>query len=108
MVKLIRRRYIAFRIANGVITKKDFIHNLRNAFLEVGESFYREANPWLIKFDGKKGILRCNHKLKDRVIEVLNSMKFFIQDREQLSIKVETIGTSGTIKKCTHKFYSRI
>jgi RNase P/RNase MRP subunit POP5 len=110
MVKVFRRRYIAFRIVseNEPISKRDFINNLRDTFSKAEKDLYREANLWLVRFERNKGILRCNHKAKDRAIKALGSMRFFNQHKEQPSIKVEATGTSGTIKKCNEKFYSKI
>jgi RNase P/RNase MRP subunit POP5 len=110
MVKLFRKRYIAFKIIqkNGQIAKEDFIQLVRNAFLKEGKDFYREARPWMIRFEGTKGILRCDHKTKDKAIELLNRMKFCNHDRADSSLRVETVGTSGTIKRCIENFYSRM
>ena len=54
---------------------------------------------YLIKFDGKRGILKCNHMEKQNTIKLLKNIK-------ELSLKkveIETIGTSGTIKSLISK-----
>lgn len=53
----------------------------------------------LIKFDGEKGILRCNHLEKENTIHLLKSIKEIDSQR----VVLETIGTSGTIKSLLKK-----
>jgi RNase P/RNase MRP subunit POP5 len=53
----------------------------------------------LIRFDGEKGIIRCNHIEKDETIKLLKSIKnISLQE-----VNIETLGTSGTIKALTRK-----
>jgi len=58
-----------------------------------------EMNMRLIRFDGKKGIVKCNHIEKENVIKLLKSIKK-ISSKE---VKIETVGTSGTIKALIKK-----
>jgi len=48
----------------------------------------------LIKFQGTKGIVKCNHVEKDRTIELLRSL----QRVASHEVKVATRATSGTIR----------
>ena len=59
----------------------------------------REMGLNLVRFNGKQGILRCNHIEKEKVINLLNSLNTILS-RE---IKIETLGTSGTIKSLVKK-----
>ena len=53
----------------------------------------------LIRFDGKKGIIRCNHIEKENTIKLLKSIKSI----SSYKVDVETLGTSGTIKALVRK-----
>jgi len=53
----------------------------------------------LIRFDGEKGILRCNHTEKENTIDLLRSIKEINSEK----VNFETIGTSGTIKSLIKK-----
>ena len=54
----------------------------------------------IINFDGFWGIIKCNHIEKEKTIQLLNSIKKI----KLIDVKVETIGTSGTIKTLIKKF----
>lgn len=54
----------------------------------------------IIKFYGKKCIIRCNHLEKENTIKLLNSIKSVSNNKT----KIETIGTSGTIKGLIKKY----
>ena len=56
----------------------------------------------LISFNGKKGIVKCNHIEKDNTIKLLNSIKKISSNE----IEILTIGTSGTIKTLIKKYIS--
>ena len=53
----------------------------------------------LIRFDGEKGILRCNHIEKENAITLLKSIK----EIDSEIVNFETVGTSGTIKSLMKK-----
>jgi RNase P/RNase MRP subunit POP5 len=53
----------------------------------------------LIRFDGNKGIIRCNHIEKENTIKLLKSIKTI----SSYKVDVETLGTSGTIKALVRK-----
>jgi len=54
---------------------------------------------YLIRFDGEKGIVRCNHIEKDNTIKLLRSIKGIGTKK----VSIETLGTSGTIKSLIKK-----
>jgi RNase P/RNase MRP subunit POP5 len=54
----------------------------------------------LIKFNGKKGIIKCTHTEKENTIKLLNSIKKISLNE----VEVKTIGTSGTIKTLIKKY----
>ena len=53
----------------------------------------------LIRFDGFWGIIKCKHIEKDKTISLLNS----IINIKSNPVKVQTLGTSGTIKTLIKK-----
>jgi len=57
----------------------------------------------LIRFDGVKGILRCNHVEKDDTIKLLKSIKSISSEK----VEIETVGTSGTIKSLISKYMNK-
>ena len=60
---------------------------------------YKEMGIYLIRFDGRKGIVKCNHIDKDNTINLLTS----IDNINSHKIKIKTLGTSGTIKSLIRK-----
>jgi RNase P/RNase MRP subunit POP5 len=56
---------------------------------------------FLTRFNGTQGIVRCNHLENETTIELLRSIKMI----NDTSIKVETVGTSGTIKSLLKKHF---
>lgn len=57
----------------------------------------------LIKFDGYKGVLKCNHVEKENTIKLLKS----INKVSSHKVEMETIGTSGTIKALMKKHMNK-
>jgi RNase P/RNase MRP subunit POP5 len=60
---------------------------------------FKEMGLNLIRFNGKIGILKCNHIEKENTINLLKSIKK-IASKE---VEVETIATSGTIRSLIKK-----
>jgi RNase P/RNase MRP subunit POP5 len=58
----------------------------------------------LIRFKENKGIIKCNHIEKDNTINLLKSIKEISSGK----IKIDTLGTSGTIKALISKHMSNI
>ncbi|MFW5898451.1 MAG: Rpp14/Pop5 family protein [Candidatus Saliniplasma sp.] len=84
-----RKRYIAFVIEGGNTSRKDMISAIRK---NCPRDVYQRYKPWLTFFDGKKGIVRCWHTGKEKLVDMLNTI-------EVGGGKVKTVTTSGTIKK---------
>ena len=55
---------------------------------------------YLTRFDGEKGIIRCNHTEKDNTIKLLSSIRTINSKR----VEIKTVKTSGTIKKLYKKY----
>jgi len=54
---------------------------------------------YLVRFDGQKGIIKCNHIEKENTIKLLKSIKKISSHK----VSIETLGTSGTIKALIRK-----
>ena len=64
----------------------------------------REMGIFLVRFDGKTGIIKCNHIEKDNTINLLKK----IRTNGLYNIEIETLGTSGSIKSLIKKHLSRV
>jgi RNase P/RNase MRP subunit POP5 len=86
MVKTERSRYIVFEVkAQSALSRRDMIAAFQRC---------SPVKPWLVIFDGSRGIVRSAHTQKDAVIAVLNSVKSVAG----MPAGITTIATSGTIK----------
>ncbi|UCH88437.1 MAG: hypothetical protein JSV49_09255 [Thermoplasmata archaeon] len=107
--KIGRRRYIVFKIQSGEeITYKDLIFTF-NRILPIHQKDKNSINenPPVLRhklkyFDGEYGILLCPHWLKASAIEIIGSVQNVGYRKKP--IKIETIGTSGTLKKARKKY----
>jgi len=63
---------------------------------------YRDIGLRLVKFDGVRGIVKCNHIEKENTIKLLRSIKKISSNK----VYIETFGTSGTIKALIKKYMS--
>ena len=94
-VKNKRHRYIGFFVESEKSLDKYFIDNeIKNQCRKLYQKDCKELGLRLIRFDGKKGILKCNHIEKQNTIELLYTIK---------NINIQPVGTSGTIKALQKK-----
>ena len=75
------------------------VKEIREQCKNVFNRDYNEMNLRLIRFDGTQGIVKCNHVEKDNAIKLLKSIKNISSKK----VKIETVGTSGTIKSLIKK-----
>ncbi len=54
---------------------------------------------YVVRFNGEKGIVKCNHVEKENTIKLLNS----IEKISSYKVNIQTVGTSGTIKSLLRK-----
>lgn len=101
--RAIRKRYIAFRItAPRLISRNELISAIRENLKD--KKSWNNMKPWLTIFENNHGILSCVHTSKNEAIELLSSLKAV--GREKVPIKVDTLGTSGTIKKARNRYFA--
>ncbi|MBM4237346.1 MAG: hypothetical protein FJ151_02545 [Euryarchaeota archaeon] len=94
-----RRRYIAFRLSpGGAVSGEEFASALNKA---AAGSFAKP--PRMIQFDGSRGIIRCSHFDKERMIDLLNRLRL----GEEKGVGVETLMTSGTLKTLRERAFGR-
>lgn len=98
-VKEYRRRYIVFEIdAPRKVERWEFIKSLERHASIMEMDAEKGGRPWLTAFHDNRGILRCSHIDKERVIQLLNDITG-VGENDELKVTVRTIRTSGTIKK---------
>ena len=96
-----RKRYIAFKIKSShTVSRKELIAAIRKSMPD--KSSWERAKPWLTVFEENMGILRCAHNGKDEAVELLASIKTI--GSRKIPVVVETLGTSGTIKRAKKKY----
>jgi RNase P/RNase MRP subunit POP5 len=100
-----RKRYIAFRVhAPKEISRKEFISAIRREVNDKNQ--WERVMPWLTVFENNQGILRCIHTAKDEAVQILTSIEHIGRGKEK--VRVETLGTSGTIKKAKLRFLKNV
>lgn len=92
-----RNRYVAFRVEGGAALSRD---QVIEALREAAHGLPEDARPWLIRWRGGEGVVRCGHRHKETVLDLLRSLRR-IGGRE---VRVETLGTSGTVRKAVRKY----
>lgn len=90
-----RYRYVAFRLHSQGETWPDREAMIR-AIQDTTERLeMRDAEPWLTRFNGEYGILRClrgHEKAAARLLEAITAV-----GPEDTPVRVEPLSTSGTI-----------
>ena len=86
-----RNRYVAF-VVTPPVEKARLLAALKAA---PGPD-----RPWLVQYDGGRGLVRCAHTAKDATIAFLNELRIG-------GARLRTTGTSGTIRKARQKFLGR-
>jgi RNase P/RNase MRP subunit POP5 len=104
IVKGIRRhRYIGFHVSYSqegiLLSLSEFIKALQHRTQTLFSKNTREMGLWVIQFNGKTGILKCNHREKDRAIQLLHSLN----NIQGIAITIKTEMTSGTIRSIQDK-----
>ena len=98
-----RHRYISFRVTlegnNNIITDIELIQALRQQTYDLFSKTTKELGLWVVRFDGTTGIIKCNHKEKEHIIQLLHSLKKI----GSKSVFFTTYATSGTIRGITNK-----
>lgn len=100
-----RTRYVAFAVESAASPDRAaFIAAVREASEARGPGFAERVKPWLTRFDGRVGILRCAHTGKEDAIRLLESLRAVNAGGRRVEVRVRTLGTSGTIAGCLRKW----
>lgn len=96
-----RKRYIAFRlISEKSIDEKAIAEAMvRNLTALFGEVSALECGLKLEKFDGEKGIVRCNLEALEKVMIAMT----LIDKVGEENVGLLTLGMSGTLRGCMNK-----
>ena len=98
-----RHRYIGFRIlgASRSFGKGAVIRAIREKAIETFGDAAKDIALRLVRFNGKEGAVHCFHAYKDDAIRLLRSIDTIGNEK----VRIETVGTSGTIKALNRKFF---
>ena len=89
-----RYRYIAFRVDGPrVFRREEVFEAIRGA----------PERLWLVEFRHPLGLVRTTHLMKDAAIRALVGIDTMAGE----SVRVTTMGTSGTIRAATRKYLLR-
>ncbi|MCS7130006.1 MAG: ribonuclease P [Archaeoglobaceae archaeon] len=96
-----RKRYIAFRLISEKSVDEKAIAEamVRNIATLFGEVSAVECGLKLEKFDGEKGIVRCNLEALEKVMIALT----LIDKIGEGNVALLTLGMSGTLRGCKKK-----
>ena len=90
-----RDRYIAFELADPRLAQ-----DVTASFRETVASWPREDRPQLLFIEGRRGLVRCGHLVKDDVVRALNGLR--VRDAAG---QVRTVGASGTIRRARLHYF---
>ncbi len=91
-VRNFRKRYIVFRVhGRGALPRKEMIDIINR------RGRIHRVRMKLTVFKGNRGIILVSHTDKEKAIEAMNF--------EDSGLKIETIRTSGTIKKAKNSMH---
>lgn len=95
-----RVRYIGFRLhTERPVDRKALIEAIRR----TGRRFEgaEAAAPWLTRYDGTLGVVRCIHAGVAVTRKILDAIEEVPVDGASVPVRVETLATSGTIRTLT-------
>jgi len=97
-----KNRYVAFTIwSEGHVASNSFVKALNEASLGLfGATGVSTVAIKLMRFDGFKGLLRCNYRHVDQVRAILASLSHV----DDVRVCVVVLGTAGSIKSATEKY----
>jgi ribonuclease P/MRP protein subunit POP5 len=101
-----RRRYAVFEVdCEETVLARDLIGEIHSAQVSLfGDAGAAENRLKLISFDGRLGLIRCNHAHIQETRAILASIYSINGIRAALHVK----GISGTIKSATEKYLPQL
>lgn len=102
LVRLVKRRYIAFRLKHApYFSKRELLMMFMSNVEGVGREGSEEYHIRIIEYDPSSGlgIIRCDHRAVSLLLNVLKDPTKTLGKYD-----AETIGVSGSIKTLKRKF----
>lgn len=97
-------RYIGFRMASDrAVPRQALIAAIKRTGRALDRDAFESAEPWLTRYDGQRGIVRCHHHGADFTRTLLNAVEKVRIDDDEVPVDLETVGTSGTIRALVTK-----
>ena len=106
MVRLLKRRYIGFRIASEQpYTRYGVLNLILRELQTINRNHTNKTRIKLLEYEREKrlGILRCDHKSVDKVRCLFNA----INEKNRGKIAIQILGVSGTIKSLRRKLLDK-
>ena len=90
-------RYIGFRLTSArPVSRRALIEAIRRAGSDHPRA--AAAEPWLTRFDGSLGIVRCHHPGADATRTLLAGLAVVDEGGDEVPVSIETLQTAGTIR----------
>ena len=106
MVKLIRRRYVAFQLMPGTKASKRKIYGALIRNMSMSKDGRGEGRPYIrvIEYDVETGlgIIRCGHKSIGQLLRSIREARGVLAE-----LNLKTLGTSGSVKALRRRFLSK-
>jgi len=94
-----RRRYIAFEVLSDTpLNLAELKSILRNE-----AQHYGMEPPKVIQFENQRGIVRCPHTEKEKIVELLNNIK----RTGKKELRIRSLRTSGTLRKLRRLYFQQ-
>lgn len=107
MVKLIRRRYIAFQLMPRANISKRKIYDvlIRNFLVSNDGRGEGQRHIRVIEYNAKTGlgIIKCGHRSIGQLLHSIRAAKGVLAE-----LNMKTTGTSGSIKTLKRKFFPKV
>ena len=92
-----RDRYVAFEVSDPRRGREAVA-----AFHAAVASWPQTERPRLVFMERGRGLVRCGHREKDALIQLLNGLR-----PGNPPVEVRTVGTSGTIRAARARYFSK-
>ncbi len=99
-----RTRHIAFEVeADRPVARREMVGAVRGvASGQLDPEELERMDPWLTVFDGRRGLLRVDHRMQEAGVEVLRSIEWAGDPPREVTVR--TLGVSGTIRAAKRRY----
>ena len=92
-----RDRYVAFEVSDPRRGQEAVA-----AFHVAVASWPQTERPRLVFMERGRGLVRCGHREKDALVQLLNGLR-----PGNPPVEIHTVGTSGTIRAARARYFSK-